>query len=1057
MLAASLHVAASGKAQSISISEHNAPLTKVFREIKRQTGYTFIYKDALLQKAKNVSFDIRNASLRQILDTCLRDQPFSYAIISKLIVIKEKELPVNKDQASAAALPITIQGKITNEKGEPLAGANIREKGTNSSTVSEQDGSFKITVTNAGAQVVISYIGYVTKEIAVGGQKFLSISLALANSKLNEIVVVGYGTQRRADITGSVSVVSGKEMESRPNTQFGLLIEGKAAGVQVLSSSGKPSDGFSIRIRGTSSINSSSDPLYVVDGVPISDTKALNPSDIESVSILKDASSAAIYGAQGANGVVLITTKRGKSGKPRVEFNSYTGYSSIIKKLDVLNATQYKALMTEMGYNTDWSRYTANTDWQNMIFQHGRSQNYQLSVSGRNDKTGYYISGGWMQQVGAIRSAEMDRGNFKINIDQTINDWLKVGTNISYVKYHDVGLTDNTQVNSGGVILGALNTPPVIGVYNADGTFTMNPFQAWENPIAFTDGWSQGYNQQRILGNVFSEISFIPGLKLRTNAGIDNNNSTYHGFEDPYRTADGRSNQGAGKYSTSIANYWIVENTLSYTKAIQKHSFGGLAAIVFQKNNWEQSYVERIGFSGSAVTIPDGGATVAAASAEISAKANQSYLGRLNYAYDDKYLLTANFRADNSSNFGPGHRWGYFPSFSAGWRISKEKFFHTNVVNDLKLRAGWGITGNDQIGTYAYLAQVGVTASYPIGGTILPGTYPSTLGDGDLKWEQTQQTNLAMDLSIFQSRVTFTAEVYDKKTTDLLLNLPIPYSTGLNTGIRNVGSIQNKGLELSVNTKNFVNKFQWETDFNISFNRNKILNIVGQQITGASLSQRDDISMNKAGSPLGMFYGYIADIVDPATGDLFYRDAKGNSTFSPNAATDKVFIGNPNPKFFYGLTNTFSYKNLSLIVFVQGTQGNNIFNATRIETEAMEGPKNQSTAVLRRWEKAGDKTDIPRSNNSNNSRVSTRFVEDGSYLRVKTVTLSYNLPRPVLNKAKISEAKLYFTGENLFTVTRYSGYDPEINYAGGSTTTQGVDYGTYPHTRNLVVGLTVSF
>lgn len=1039
-------------AQNVTIHEKNVSIEKVLKQITRQSGYHFIYDSKLdVLKTKKVTIDADQVTIGAILDQCLTGVPVGYTIIQQTIALK------GIAQTPPVQANITVTGTVTDEKGAPLIGASVRIKGKQVGVATDLNGAFSLKDVENNAILIVSYTGYITREIPLTGQSQLKITLKQQINDLGEIVVVGYGSQRKGDITGAVSTVSGKELESRPNSQFGNLIEGKTAGVQVLSSSGKPSDGFNIRIRGTSSINSSSEPLYVVDGVPVSDTRSLNPGDIESLSILKDASSAAIYGAQGANGVVLITTKKGKAGKAKVELDAYMGNSSIRKKLDLLNAAQYKALMIEMGQNTDWTQYTANTDWQDEIFQHGRSQNYQLSISGKSDKTSYYISGGWMGQVGAVRSSEMDRGGLRVNLDQAINKWFKVGTNIAYTHYHDVGLTDNIQVNNGGVIFGALNTPPVIGVYNADGTFTRNPFQDWENPLANTDGVQQGYVSQRLLGNVFSEINFLPELKFRTNVGIDNSNGVYKKFVDPFRTDAGRSNKGISDYNTDQENYWIVENTLSYTKTIQKHNFSALGAVVFQRNDWEKNAVERVGFTGSAVTTPGGGATVTNASADVSAKANQSYLSRVTYDYDSKYLLTANFRADNSSNFGPGHRWGYFPSFSAGWRISREKFFKFDLINDLKLRAGWGIVGNDQIGSYAYLAQVGVSSSYPIGGTILPGTYPSSIGNSDLKWEQTQQTDLALDVSFLQSRINFTAEVYNKKTTDLLLYLPIPFSTGLNTGIRNVGSVQNRGLELSLNTKNFVNKFKWETDFNISFNRNKIIDIVGQQITGGGVSLRDDITLNKQGYPLGMFYGYVADKVDPATGDLFYLDSKGNSTFSPNAATDKVFIGDPNPDFIYGLTNTFSYKNFSLNVFLQGTYGNDVFNATRLETEAMEGPKNQSTAVLRRWIKSGDVTDIPRSNNINNSRASTRFIEDGSYLRVKTLTLGYNLPQSILSKVKISNAKLYVTGENIFTITGYTGYDPEVNYAGGNNTIQGIDYGTYPQTRNLIFGLNVSF
>ncbi|HYH56931.1 MAG TPA: SusC/RagA family TonB-linked outer membrane protein, partial [Anseongella sp.] len=479
--------------------------------------------------------------------------------------------------------------------------------------------------------------------------------------------------------------------------------------------------------------------------------------------------------------------------------------------------------------------------------------------------------------------------------------------------------------------------------------------------------------------------------------------------------------------------------------------------VVFQKYLWENSSIERRNFSGTAVTTPNGGSVIQTANADKSEKANQSYLSRLTYDYAGKYLFTANFRADASSNFGPGNKWGYFPSFSAGWRISQEPFFsNVTVVNDLKLRAGWGVVGNDQIGNYAYFAGVGVGANYPIGGVVQPGTYPSSIGNADLKWEETQQTNVGIDLALLNYRINFTAEAYLKKTTDLLLNVPIPTSSGFDIGIQNVGSIENKGLEFALNTRNFVEEFRWETDFNISFNRNKVLNIVGQQIFDGYVAARDNAVLNQEGMPLGMFYGYVADAVDPETGDLLYLDANGNSTFDP-AASDRRFIGDPNPDFIYGLTNTFSYKNFSLNIFLQGSQGNDVFNATRIETEGMVDPKNHSTAVLRRWTEENRITDIPRPGNVNNSRVSTRFVEDGSYLRVKAATLSYAFPESLLSRVKLSGASLYITGENLFTITDYSGFDPEVNFAGGSNTVQGIDFGTYPQTRNLIFGLNVSF
>lgn len=956
----------------------------------------------------------------------------------------------------------SVTGRVITGAGEPLPGVSVLLKGTSTGTVTDVNGNF--TLNAAEGTLVFSFIGYKTIEVGIDNRSTVNVTLEEDVTTLEQVVVVGYGTQEKKDITGAVAMVDQKAMESRPNTQFGNLIQGKTAGVQVISPSGKPSAGFSMRIRGTSSISGSSEPLYVVDGVPSSDTRTLNPADIESISILKDASSAAIYGAQGANGVVLITTKRGKTGTPRVELNAYTGFSSAWKKLKVLNSEQYRDLMTELGQSTDWSQYTANTDWQNKIFQRGTSQNYQLSISGKNDKTTYYVSGGWVQQIGAVRSSEMDRYNFKVNLEQKMNNWLTVGTNLNYMRYHDVDVTDNTNVNSGGVILGMLSTPPNIGVYRPNGTYTSNPFQDWENPVASTDGSDRNYRNQRLLGNVYAEVNFLRDFKFRSNVGIDYQTGIYDYFLDPFMTSYGRAKQGIGRNNTNLNNYYIIDNTVSYQKTIDDHKITALVGSVVQKYRWENSYLEKTGYSSSSITTTNAGSTVVRAENDKSEKSNASFISRVTYDYQDKYLLTANFRADGSSSFGPNKRWGYFPSVSVGWRISSEDFFKSvQVVDDLKLRAGWGLVGND-IGGYAYIGKVSTGSNYPIGGSILPGTYPSSIQNNDLQWESTEQTNIGVDVAVLNSRVEFSVDAYLKNTSNLLLYVPIPKATGFDTGLQNVGKIQNKGIEVQVTSRNLVNELKWETNFNITFNRNKVINLIGQQVIGGGVAGRGDISYSVEGKPLGMFYGYVAGGVDPATGDMYYIDKNGESTFTP-AADDRRYIGNPNPDFIYGMTNTLSYKNFTLSIFLQGSQGNDIFNATRIETEGMTDAKNQSQAVAHRWRAPGDVTDIPRASwgKTDNSRASTRFVEDGSYLRAKAVTLSYTLPSALLSKIHLNGAKVYVTGENLFTITGYKGYDPEVSAFGLDSnnsvknTAIGIDYGTFPQTRNLIFGLNVSF
>jgi len=955
-----------------------------------------------------------------------------------------------------------VSGTVTENGTLPLPGVSVVIKGTSIGTSTDFDGNYSLDkgITN-NSILVFSYIGFKTQEILINGQSVINVEMQEDASILDEIVLVGYGSQLKKDITGSVSTIDSEAFESRPNTQVGSLLQGQSAGVQVISGSGKPSGGFSVRIRGTNSINASSEPLYVVDGVPTNDTRAINPSDIDTITVLKDASSAAIYGAQGANGVVLITTKKGTTSKPKVSLDIYSGVSQVWNTLPVLNGEQYRDLMTEMGLTTDWDSFTERTDWQDEIFQNGYSQNLQASVSGKNKGTNYFVSAGYLSQEGAVRSSEIERSNFKINFDQDINDWLKVGTRIAYTKYRDVDVNDNNSVNQGGVLLGALTTPSIIGVFNDDGMFTSNPFQNWENPLASTDGLDREYKNQRFLGNIYLEAKFLKNFKYRFNYGIDNSHGVFDSFLDPFRTGFGVAIGGQGINNTDKKSYYIVENTLSYNKAFNKHSVEALIGSVAQKFTYENSSIQTRNFASASVTTPSGGSELFNASAWKSERANASFLSRVNYSFDDKYLLTANFRADGSSVFGPNKRWGYFPSFSVGWRVSNEKFIKDDsFINDLKIRAGWGIVGNDNINAYSYLGRVGSGANYPFGGVAQPGTFPASIENLELKWEESEQTNIGFDLTMFDNKVSLTADAYIKKTNDLLLNAPLPTATGFDNAIRNIGEIQNKGIEFALNTTNIeTENLTWNTGFNISFNKNEVISLVGQELLqGGITGGRGEASLVREGEPLGTLYGYIFGGVDPATGNAYYIDKDGNSTFTPNPE-DRTIIGDANPDFFYGFTNNLKYKGFGLFVFLQGSQGNDMLNVTRIDTEGMIDPKNQSTAVLNRWRQPGDITNIPRASfgNSDNSRVSTRFIEDASYLRFKTITLSYDLPQPVLDKLGITAFKIYGTGENIFTITDYSGFDPEVNAFGGSNTVQGIDFGTYPQTRNLILGLNVTF
>jgi TonB-linked SusC/RagA family outer membrane protein len=1078
LLTTCLQLSAKTKAQSITLSEDHASLEKVFKEIKEQTGYLFVYRDEWLQQTRKVHIQVKNATLQQVLEICFRQQPFTYTIIDKMVVLKQKTdlVPAIHPIDSLTPPPINITGKVINAKDEPLAGVAITVKGTKKGTVTESDGHYNISVDGKTSVLQFSHIGFATKEIATGEEQIINVELQIENKALDQIVIIGYGTQKKEDITSSVSVISSKALEDRPNVQFGDAIEGKAAGVQVIRPSGQPQAGFSIRIRGVSTVTAGSEPLYILDGVPITNTSEINPADIESFSILKDAASASIYGSSGANGVVLITTRRGKNQKPQVNLDVYTGYSSVWKHISALNSTQYQTLMTEMGLSLDWNKYTANTDWQKELFRKANAQNYQLSVTGGNDITKFYLSGSWVKNDGVVIGNTVNRTNFKLNLDHKISKKFNTGASISYNRWYDVDVPENS---SNGSIMNAILGSPVIRIFDTAGkAYTTDPFKNdLDNPVGLATGTLHNWTNIRFNGSAYVEAVILPVLKFRSMFGVDQYHGVYNYYADPYKTVTGRGFNGQAEMATSDKQYWISENTLNFNKSIKEHSITALAGFIASKTIYTGSDIRTHNFANPAITTVNGGSVIDGATGTTTATSTSSFISRISYAYAEKYLVTASFRADASSVFGPQNRWGYFPSFSLGWRISKENFFRNiTAVNDLKLRASWGKVGNDQIPPYSYLGTVAPSGTYVIGGKVVPGYLPQSLNNFSLNWETTKQTDIGLDMTALNSRILFTADYYYKKTIGLLLQVPVPASSGYTSALENIGDLENSGLEFQLTTRNLVGEFQWSSDFNISFNKNKILNIAGGTINDGPLSaDRGNVntSIAKAGLPLGSFFGYVADGVDKNTGNLIYE--MEDKTLGLQTSDQRV-IGNANPQFIYGFTNNFKYGQWSLNIFLQGVQGNDIFNATRIYTEGMWEARNQSSVVLNRWQSAGQITNIPRQDVSNpyiangvlppnyNSLVSSRFVENGSYLRLKSLTLRYDLSARLLNSLKIQRAKFYVTGENLLTFTKYSGFDPEVSaFSGSSAGSQsnnvapGVDLGTYPQTRQIIFGLNLTF
>lgn len=995
---------------------------------------------------------------------------------------KSKEKPISKNDAnfcrsfffiliglfvslSALAQKITVSGQVKDPSNEGIIGASVVEKGTTNGTMTDMDGKFSLTV-SPKATLTITYIGYKSQEIAVKGSIPLNIVLQENAELLEEVVVIGYGSVKRKDVTTSVASVSTKDLDERPIISAAAAIQGKAAGVNVIQPNGEPGAGMVVRIRGNSSINASNDPLYVVDGVPMTEINFLSPNDIESMQILKDASSAAIYGSRASNGVVLITTKAGVKGEAKINFSAQAGITEVAKQMKSLNVAQYKDLMDELGSINLPDGLKDETNWFDETYRTGVTQNYQLSVSNANDKLKYFISGGYTKEDGIIKVAFYERYNLRANLENQIRSWLKIGTNLAYSDYSSNGIISGQGANRAGVILSVINTPTYAKIWdeNNPGQYYNNFYGAnvthpLENMSRTEDNKT---NNNRLLGSANAEITFSPKLKFKSSVSIDR--VYYHNtsFLDPIKTEYGRSQYGSASDNRSLSTIMVYDNILTYDTSIKKHNFNVMAGASGTTSKWSQTYQTVSHFiNGDIKTLNAGNKVEQGNGTTASDWAIMSYVGRLSYNFDSKYLLTANFRADGSSKLAPGNRWGYFPSVSAAWRISSEEFMKDlKWIDDLKIRGGWGQTGNQSgVGDYGYLQLRNITRQnwWETGkANALPITSPANMSNSELTWETTTQTNIGVDFTVLNNRLTFTADAYYKHTTDLLMDVPLGPTASFSDIYRNEGEMENKGIEFGINSKNLVGKFKWDTDFNISFNKNKVKKFdTRQSYFYAQSTTGEYITKLTTGKPLGMFWGYISDGVNPETGDIMYRDLDKSGSITPN---DKTYIGDPNPDFTFGLTNNISYKGFNLNVFFQGSVGNDIYNLSRMETEGMYDAKNQSTAVLGRWKIPGQITDMPRAVASKeNLKTSSRFVEDGSFLRLKSLTLSYNVTGKLLKKLNIGRLQPYFTAQNLLTFTNYKGFDPEVNQWGGSALVQGLDWGTYPQTKSYVFGVNVEF
>ena len=963
---------------------------------------------------------------------------------------------------------VKITGTVVDSSNEPIIGATVTvSDDTNVKAVTNVDGRFTINAA-PGSSLHITYIGYKTVDVkAADGMR---VVMEEESNMLKEVVAIGYGSVQRKDVTTAVSSVSTKDLDTRPIVSAVQGMQGKAAGVTISQANGQPGATPTIRVRGTTSLNGSNDPLYVVDGVPMTDIDYLSADDIVGMQILKDASSAAIYGSRAANGVVIITTKQGKAGEARISLNAHYALNVVRDNQDPLNAAQYKELMDEIGLVKLPDGLTDKTDWKDEVYRTGNVQDYQLSVTNGNDKLRYFISGGYTGENGVIKKSSYERYNIRASVENDIRKWLRVNASVAYsdYSYKGTGIISGTGSNRGGVVTSIVNTPTYAPVWDPD-----NPGQYYNNfygvnitspaeNIARTENNKSSYN--RLIATGKATIKFMEGLNLTSSLSFDRLQGIETEFLDPIKTTNGRDNYGKGHDGRSISSVWVFDNVLNWKKDFGLHGLDVMAGSSWTASKYSNNYIDGSNYADGLFQTLNAANKISWTGTGSSASewAILSYFARLQYNWNDRYLFTANVRADGSSKLAPGHRWGYFPSFSGAWRISSEPFMKDiEWINDLKLRGGWGQTGNQSgLGDYSYLASYSINRVQWFGEgfdtNAVPARTQSTLSNPELTWETTSQTDIGLDLTMFNNRLMLYIDWYYKRTSDMLMTITLPAgSAPARTLNYNGGTMVNKGWEITLKSVNMKGKFSWDTDFNISFNKNKLESLRLTQVYYSAMTTdyvNDYVVRNVPGRPLGSFYGYVAEGVDPETGDMIYKDVNKDGVIS---ASDRTYIGDPNPDFTFGLTNNFSWKGFNLNILLQGSVGNDIYNVSRMETEGMYDGKNQSTKVLDRWRVPGQITNVPKA--GWNIKNSSYFVEDGSYLRVKSVSLSYDVPRKIISKLGINRLQPYFTASNLLTWTSYSGMDPEVNQYGNNGAVQGIDWGTYPLNRSFVFGLKLEF
>ncbi len=1133
-------MASTSEAQVKSIDEVHLKLEKssysllqLFQEIERKTEFKFFYTQQVIKNSPSLTAINSSGSVEEHLMQVAKQTNLRFKQVNNTISV----IPVSNQTQELITKEIqlaTIVGTVTDNTGAPMPGVTIVVQGTTTGTVTDIDGKYSIEASE-GQVLVFSFIGFQTTSRVVGTSSVLDVRLSEDENNLQEVVVIGYGTIQKKDITGAVSAINADKIKDQQVPSLDLALAGQMAGVVVTQATGAPGGGASVRIRGAGSLSAGNEPLYVVDGFPVTNDfdqrnnplNTINPADIDNIQVLKDASATAIYGSRGSNGVILITTKSGKTGTSRIDFNVSSGVQQVEKYVDVLNAREFAIYANEARNNawvnsgpnrlpTDPNSVRGNnvmyllpevfqnpealgegTNWQKEIFRTSRMNNYQLNFSGGNDKTKYFVSAGYLDQQGVIINSDLKRYSFRVNVESQMNKRVKVGANITptYTFSNQSLAEGNWQ--GGGIIQSAITAAPHLTPYDAEGNYTKVTGQGIglsevDNPVKIAREYFHQQGTLRLLGTAFAEFSLVDNLKFKTLVGGDIRNFREDIFSNSLINPNSvnPTKPAVGTNATSQTRNWLAEFTLSYAKSFGKHNVDAVLGYTAQNELQDINRITGTNFPNDNIKTINAAGLITSAFNTKEEWSLLSYLARVNYNFDDRYLLTATFRQDGSSRFGADSRWGFFPSVSLGWRISEENFMSDiSWISELRLRASTGLTGNNFIANYG---AIGLTSpeNYIFGlngGVVNNGIRLSNIPNTRLGWETNRQTDIGLELGILQNRFYLSADYYQKRTSDLLLNVPVPTLTGYTTALQNVGEILNKGLEFTVTSRNTVGAFKWTTDFNFSTNQIRVealgpdgSPIISRQATSASAPTH----ITQIGSEPGSYFGYQVigvyqnqqDIdsspvirngngtVQSKPGQLKFADINGDGVIN---ASDRTILGSPFPDFTYGMTNTFNYKNFDFAFTLQGVQGFEVLNMARRYYGNYSGTYNVLRSTANGWKSEADPGDgvSPQINRNFNSlagsnvvnNVTSLFVEDGSFLRIRNITVGYNLPQASLEKLKLSSARLSFTVQNAYTFTKYEGFNPEVSAQGGSTLVPGVDAGGYPLARSFMFGLNVGF